>query len=212
MYQLLSATPSPFARKVRIAMHEKNIDFELLTEVPWNNDAAAQRINPLGKIPVLILDDGTRYYESSFIVEYLELTHPEKPLIPADAEGRLLHRRFEVLNDGLCDALVLALIERTREEGRPSDHWVERQRGKAQRALAEVASLVDEGSTWSTGETFGLADCALGSTLGYMDLRFPDIDWRKSHPVFEPLFERMSARDSFQKTVPSAQTITDVVA
>jgi len=212
VYELLSASPSPFARKVRIALHEKSIPFTLRTEVPWDNDAAAQRINPLGKIPVLLLPDGTRYYESAFIIEFLELTHPEPALIPADTEGRLAHRRLEVLADGLCDALVLALIEKMRPTERRSDIWITRQRGKAERALAEMNSLVDTDAPFATGAAFGLGDIAIGSALGYIDLRFPELAWPSIAPGLTGLFDRLSARESFIETVPSAQTLNDVVA
>ena len=67
--KLLSATPSPYARKIRITLAEKGIPFELLTEVPWNNGTATPQYNPLEKVPVLILDDGTTFYESRFILE-----------------------------------------------------------------------------------------------------------------------------------------------
>jgi glutathione S-transferase len=104
--KLLSATPSPFARKVRIALHEKKIPFELICEVPWTADANAPRYNPLGKIPVLIPDDGEPVYESSFILEYLDVMHPEIPMLPPDPRQRLQARRLEVLADGACDAIV----------------------------------------------------------------------------------------------------------
>jgi glutathione S-transferase len=72
MLRLISATPSPYARKVRIALAEKNIPFELITEVPWNHGAITKHHNPLAKLPVLILEDGSSVYDSRFILEYLE--------------------------------------------------------------------------------------------------------------------------------------------
>ena len=76
MYQVISATPSPYARKVRIALLEKGIPFELLTEVPWDSTTSTPKYNPLEKLPVLVCADGTSVYESRFILEYLELKHP----------------------------------------------------------------------------------------------------------------------------------------
>ena len=78
--RLLSATPSPYARKVRSALPERQVSFELVTEVPRNAGASAPQYNPLGKIPVLILDDGECYFESRFILEYLELRYPRPPI------------------------------------------------------------------------------------------------------------------------------------
>jgi glutathione S-transferase len=80
MFKLISATPSPHARKVRIALAEKGLPFELKTEVPWDSTTSTPKYNPLEKLPVLILEDGSSVYESSFILQYLELKYPETPL------------------------------------------------------------------------------------------------------------------------------------
>ena len=75
MFKLISASPSPYARKVRIALAEKGISFELQTEVPWNNSTTTPKYNPLEKLPVLIIEDGSGVYESSYILEFLELKY-----------------------------------------------------------------------------------------------------------------------------------------
>ena len=209
--QLLSATPSPFARKVRIALAEKGIDFELVTEVPWNADASAPRYNPLGTVPVLIDGDGV-YYDSTFIVQYLELAYPQPPLLPRDVAGVLAHRRLEVLGDGVCDAVVLTVIEGSRPPELRSAPWVARQRAKIDRTLAEMARLVDAPTAFACGEVFGLGDIALGCALGYLDCRLAELDWRTPNPSLAALFERLSARPSFQATVPAPQTLRDRVA
>jgi glutathione S-transferase len=209
--KLLSATPSPYARKVRIALHEKGIPFELLTEVPWNTDASAPRYNPLGKIPVLILDDGETVYESTLILDYLELVHPQPPLLPEDPAGIIAAKRLEVLADGACDAVVLTFIERQREPAKQSVEWMERQVRKVQAAVDEVARRVRPDSAFATGQAFGLGDIAVGSMLGYLDLRFPEIDWRR-HRHLVALFERLSQRESFRLTVPAPQVLRDRVA
>ncbi|MGT2480001.1 glutathione S-transferase N-terminal domain-containing protein [Methylobacterium oryzae CBMB20] len=118
-YRLISATPSPYARKVRIALAEKGLPFELVTEVPWDSSTTVPRHNPLEKLPVLLLPDGGSVYESSYILQWLELKHPEPPLLPPDPDGILAARRFEVLCDGICDAVVLTFFERQRDESRP---------------------------------------------------------------------------------------------
>jgi glutathione S-transferase len=211
MMKLLSATPSPYARKVRIALHEKNIPFELITEVPWNHGASAPTYNPLGKIPVLILEDGSTVYDSRFILEYLELKFPQTALLPQDADGIIAAKRLEVLGDGICDAIVLTFIENLRPEAHRSAEWISRQRTKIESGLAEIAKLVRPDTPYANGARFGLGDIAVGSTLGYMDLRFPDLAWRKHHHL-ETLFDRLSQRPSFQQTIPEAQKITDKVA
>jgi glutathione S-transferase len=83
MYRLTSATPNPYARKVRIALAEKAIPFELITEVPWDSTTVTARCNPLEKLPILLLEDDSSIYESSLILEYLELKHPSPPLVSA---------------------------------------------------------------------------------------------------------------------------------
>src|SRR5689334_10461384 len=101
--KLISATPSPYARKVRTALAEKDIPFELLTEVPWNDDTSVPQYNPIEKLPVLLTDDGDSVYESSYILEWLERKFPKPPLLPADDDGILEAKRLQVLADGICD-------------------------------------------------------------------------------------------------------------
>ena len=117
MLKLISATPSPYARKVRIALAEKGIPFELVTEVPWNSTTATPQYNPLEKLPVLVLPDGTGVYKSRYILEWIEAKHPTPPMVPDDVDERLFARKVEVVADGVCDALVLLFWERHRPRG-----------------------------------------------------------------------------------------------
>jgi glutathione S-transferase len=207
MLRLLSATPSPYARKARIALAEKGVPFELVTEVPWNADASAPRHNPLGKIPVLILEDGSSVYESRLILEWLEIKHPRPPLFPADPDELLAAKRLEALADGVCDAFVLLFWERRRPEAHQSRPWMERQSRKIEGGLAEVARLVPPGGTYCVGDRFGLADIAVGSMLGYLLVRFPELDWAPAHPHLAELHARLSERPSFAATVPTPQRL-----
>lgn len=128
-WELISATPSPYARKVRIALQEKNLPFALKTEVPWDNTTQTPKYNPLEKLPVLIFNDGTpAVYESHFILEWLETKHPEPSLLPSieDADDRLLVKKIEVVVDGICDALVLSFFEKQRDEDKQSKPWTDR--------------------------------------------------------------------------------------
>ncbi|MBV9750302.1 MAG: glutathione S-transferase N-terminal domain-containing protein, partial [Acetobacteraceae bacterium] len=124
--RLISATPSPYARKVRIALAEKGLPFELHTEVPWNDGTSLPQHNPLEKLPVLILDDGTALYESSFILEWIERKHPEPPLLLGDDDGILGHKQLDALATGTCDALVLIFFEPMRPEAHRSRPWMDR--------------------------------------------------------------------------------------
>lgn len=206
MMKLISATPSPYARKVRIALAEKGIPFELVTEVPWNDGAQAAELNPLEKLPVLTLDDGTTLYESSYILEYLEVKYPDPPLYPADPDARLAARKLEVLSDGVCDAIVLAFFESLRPESHRSAPWRERQMRKITGGVGAIADLVPEDG-FCVGEEFGLADIAVGTVLGYLDIRCKEVEWREPYPHLAALNTRLSARPSFQNTVPTPQTL-----
>lgn len=209
MYKLISASPSPYARKVRIALAEKGIPFTLVTEVPWNDDTSTPQYNPLEKIPILLTDDGTSYYESRFILDYLELKHPEPPLLPRDADAILAAKRFEVLADGVCDALVLLFFERVREV--KSEAWWARQQRKVDGGLREIARLVGT-SEFAVGGRFGLGDIAVGVLLRYLMLRWRDNPWRGLYPDLAAYSDRLEERPSFRDTVPSPQTITSKVA
>lgn len=210
MLQLISATPSPYARKVRIALAEKDIPFELVTEVPWNSTTRTPRYNPLEKLPVLIFEDGSSAYESRYILEVIEAKWPEPPLVPADTWERLAARKVEVIADGICDACVLLFWERHRAPELQSQEWIARQRRKVDgglRALADIA----EGRQWMVGDRFGLADIAAGTVVRYLDVRFPEHPWRSQYPSLVALSERLEARPSFAATVPVPQVISDKV-
>ena len=210
MYRLISASPSPYARKVRIALAEKEIPFELVTEVPWDRTTSTPRYNPLEKLPVLVREDGESFYESSFILHYLELRHPTPLLLPDDIDGMLAARRFEVLCDGICDAAVLMFCERRREEACRSAEWLARQQRKVDGGLREIARLVGE-REWAVGDRFGLADIAVGTVVRFLDVRFPEIPWRTLYPGLAALSGRLEARPSFLGSVPVPQVISDPV-
>ncbi|MBK1660165.1 glutathione S-transferase C-terminal domain-containing protein [Paracraurococcus ruber] len=210
MLQLISATPSPYARKVRIALAEKGIPFELITEVPWNSTTQTPRHNPLEKLPVLILEDGSSVYESRYILEVIEAMWPDPPLLPAGTWERLAARKVEVIADGVCDACVLLFWERHRAPEHQSQEWIARQRRKVDgglRALAEIAGTRD----WVVGDRFGLADLCTGTLLRYLDVRFPEHPWRSQYPNLVALSARLEQRPSFAGSVPVPQVISDKV-
>lgn len=209
MFKLISATPSPYARKVRIALAEKGLPFELVTEVPWNRTTSTPRYNPLEKLPVLILPDGSGVYESSYILMYLELKHPQIALLPPDMDDSLTARKLEVLCDGVCDAVVLTLFEKTRVGG-GSPEWLARQRRKIDGGVAEMARMVGS-REFAVGGRFSLGDIAVGTAVGYLSVRFQELPWRTQFPGLALLSDRLEARPSFKNSVPYAQTITDKV-
>ncbi|MBP0466973.1 glutathione S-transferase N-terminal domain-containing protein [Roseomonas sp. PWR1] len=207
MYELISATPSPYARKVRIALIEKGIPFTLRTEVPWHGTTATPAYNPLEKLPVLVLPDGNGIYESRFILEWLEVKHPAPRLLPDTAEEVLAAREVEVIADGICDAVVLLFFERMREA--PSAEWMARQRRKVEGGVRALAERATDG--FMVGGRFGLADIAAGTVLRYLSVRFAEYDWAAQYPALAAMSTRLEARPSFAATVPVPQTIVEKV-
>ena len=208
--KLISATPSPYARKVRIALAEKAVPFELATEVPWNDDTSLPQHNPLEKLPVLILDDGSTVWESSHILDWIERKFPAPPLLPSDDDGILAHRRMDVLASGVCDAFLLVFFERMRPQAHQSQPWIDRQLRKVHGGVAEIARVIGD-QRYALRDTFGIADISAGSVLGYFDVRFPDLGWRTTHPNLARYMDGLMQRPSFQATVPYAQVISGAV-
>ena len=210
MLKLISATPSPYARKVRIALAEKGIPFELVTEVPWNSTTATPKHNPLEKLPVLILEDGGSVYESRFILEWIEAKHPTPTMLPDDLDDRLHARKVEVVVDGVCDALVNLFWERHRAPEHQSAEWKARQMRKVDGGMAAIAAWAGT-KDFILNDTFGLADIAAGTLCKYLDVRFPDYPWRTTHPTLSAYSDRLERRPSFAGSVPVPQVISDKV-
>ena len=201
--KLVIATPSPFARKARIALLEKKLPHELVVQNPWQQAIAA---NPLGKVPVLYLDDCRFLHDASVIVEYLETLGAPPRLLPADPLERVTHKQVEAVADGICDAVVLIVTERSRPPEKQSAEWIARQAAKIPKALDELQRLLGANDGF-TPHGYGLAEIATGCALGYLDLRYPELDWRANHARLRTLADRLAARPAFQQTRPSAQPV-----
>ncbi len=203
--KLIGSLTSPYVRKVRIVLAEKKLDYQLVLEDVWASDIVEQA-NPLGKVPCLVLDGGEAVFDSRVIVEYVDVLSPVGRLIPSAGRERVEVRTWEALADGLLDAGILARLERTwagRTEVQRSDTWTQRQMSKVHTALAALSKGLGDGA-WCAGSHFTLADVATGCALGYLDFRFPDIDWRTSYPNLARLSDKLAARQSFIDTVPPA--------
>jgi glutathione S-transferase len=199
--KLLASRTSPYARKVRIAIAEKKIECELVEESPWVEGTKVPDYNPLGKVPVLILDDGTALYDSRVIVEYLDTVSPVSRLIPEPSRQRIAVKRWEALADGICDAAAAIVLETKRPAAQQNAESLDRQRQKIDRGLAEFANELGD-RQWCSGESYSLADIATGCALAYLDLRHPAIDWRGAYPSLVKLAEKLAKRASFQDTAP----------
>jgi glutathione S-transferase len=199
MLTLISSPTSPFARKVRIALAEKKIEYELVETSPWDAQSPVHAANPLGKVPVLTLDDGTQLFDSRVIAEYIDSVSPVSRLIPEPTRQRIAVRKWEALADGVSDALVLATQEGKRPAAKRDADYIARQRQKIDAGIAEMASeLADR--AWCNGEAYTLADIATGCTLGYVDLRLAEFDWRDRYPNLAKLAQKLAKRPAFVET------------
>ncbi len=200
--KLIGSLTSPYVRKVRVVMAEKKLDYQLVLEDPWGTDAVLKS-NPLGKVPCLVMEGGEAVFDSRVIVEYLDTLSPVGKLIPPSGRERVEVRTWEALADGLCDAAILARLERTwgPREGARSEAWVQRQLGHVHSAL-KAMSLGLGDTPWCCGNHFTLADVACGTALSYLDFRFPEIAWRGEYPNLARLVTKLSARPSFVDTAP----------
>ena len=201
--KLIGALTSPYVRKVRIVMAEKKHDFQLVLTDVWNSQEILQS-NPLGKVPCLVTEAGESIFDSRVIVEYLDALSPVGRLIPPSGRERAECRTWEAMADGILDASIMARMEaiwagRTPEQR--SQAWIDRQMSRVDGTLAALSTgLADK--PWCTGNAFGLADVATGCALGYLDFRFPHIDWRARHANLARLAEKLAQRPSFAETLP----------
>jgi glutathione S-transferase len=203
MLKLFSASTSPFARKVRIALAEKKIDYELVETSAWDAQSPVHAVNPLGKVPVLSLDDGTHIFDSRVIVEYIDSVSPVSRLIPEPTRQRIAVRTWEALADGVSEALLLCVLEGRRPAPRRDAGWIARQRGKIDAGVAAMSAELAEGA-WCNGEAYTLADIATGCALGYLHFRLPELDWRDRYPNLGKLAEKLAKRQAFMETAPPA--------
>jgi glutathione S-transferase len=201
--KLIGAVTSPYVRKVRIVMAEKKLDYQFVLEDVWTSDAIVTS-NPLGKVPCLIMEGGEAVFDSRVIVEYVDTLSPVGKLIPAGGRERAEVRTWEALADGLADAALLARLEATwagRKEGERSQAWIDRQMAKIDAALAAMAKGLGD-KPFCAGVHLSLADIAVGCALGYLDYRFPQVEWRRHHLALARLNDKLAQRQSFIDTAP----------
>ncbi|WP_309682019.1 glutathione S-transferase N-terminal domain-containing protein [Polaromonas sp.] len=203
--KLIGSATSPYVRKVRIVMAEKKLDYQFVQEDVWAASTTITASNPLGKVPCLVMEGGEAVFDSRVIVEYLDTLSPVGKLIPTQGRERAEVKTWEALADGLVDAAILARLEATwsgRSEAQRCDAWVQRQIGKINATLkAMSAGLGDK--AFCSGIHLSLSDVAVGCALGYLEFRFPEINWRESYPNLAKLQDKLAQRLSFMETQPS---------
>jgi glutathione S-transferase len=200
--KLIGTPTSPYTRKARVVLAEKRIDYDFVIDMPYEPATGVTAYNPLGKVPVLVLDDATTIFDSRVIVEYLDNASPVTKLLPEDTRHRIQTRRWEALADGCTDACVSIVMERRRPEAFQYGEWIARQQAKIGRAL-EMMSEDLGNRNFCCGDFFNLSDVAVGCCLGFLDLRLPEAAWRESYPNLARLAEKLAQRPSFKDTVPA---------
>jgi glutathione S-transferase len=198
--KLFGSLSSPFVRKVRIALAEKRVGYEFVMEGPSAPGSRVPQFNPLGKVPVLVRDDGSVIYDSAVIVEYADGVGAGPGLIPETFTDRIEVKRWEALGDGITDATVLVSHDyRNAPDKRQSPEWYDKQRKKIVRGLAAMARDLGE-REFCHGDRFTLADIAAGYALGYLDYILKEIEWHAAHPNLKRLADRLALRESFATT------------
>ena len=204
MMRLAYAPTSPFVRKVTALAIERGLEsrIERVANDPWNESDPLPKTNPLGKVPALVLDDGTLLAGSSIICQYLDSQAPGEGLVPKDGAARWRDLALDSLADGALEAAVQRVIETIR---RPEQYrwtaYADRQKAKITRTLDLLESDAKAGRLDGPLTLGKLTVAVLG---GYLDLRHPDLDWRQGRPALAAFNERTQQRPSLQATVPKA--------
>ena len=208
--KLIIAKPSPYARKVRVVLREKNIEFEEIIDVPWNRDTLTKNLNPLGKIPILIEDGGEPLFDSKVIVQYLDNRFPNPLFYPAAPTENISAKLVEAAADGVSDALVLIYLENARQEKLRSSDWIDRQTTKIYQGVKYLSEYLDT-KQFFVGGHFTIADVSTFSCLEYVDLRFPKFNWKIEYPNLKNYWDNHKTRQSYLETQPKTQIIETMV-
>lgn len=199
--KLIGSYTSPFVRKISVMLLEKGIVFEFVNDPPYEAGCRVAEYNPLGKVPVLVANDGGVFYDSRVIAEYLELLAFSPAFLPAERRAALSIRQIEALADGVTEAAATLFRESKRPAEKQDENWILRQREKVHHGLDALEKLAQE-RTLLNGERLTLADIATGCALGYLNFRRIVPNWCVEHPELVKLAERLFARESFARTMP----------
>lgn len=200
MMKLRWAPASPFARKVQLCIHELGLAGQVevvMTDV--HGEDAARALNPLGKIPVLELDDGSALFDSPVIAEYLDVLAGGGKLFPAAGPARWQALVLQAIGDGICDAAVARRMEGNRPDGEKSPAFMARQ-------LKAVTTALDvlEARAGDLSGPVTIGTLAVAAALGYLDFRFSHEDWRPGRPALTAWFGTFAQRPSMVATAPNA--------
>ena len=205
--KLIIATPSPYARKIRVIMREKKIKFEEIIDVPWNTNTLTHGLNPLGKIPILVREEHEPLFDSKVIAQYLDNFKPNPLFYPTNLEENTYAKLLETVADGICDSIVLIFLENSRKETLRSKTWVRKTREKKSVKELNFYQIISKKKKFFVGNFFSIADISVFTCLEYLDLRFPKFKWRDKYQNLVSYWEIHQNRQSFVETKPVAQII-----
>lgn len=194
---------SPFVRKVRVLLIETGqqdrVALQVCMPTPVNPDAQLVQGNPVGKIPALRLADGSVLHDSRVILDYFDYQHVGNPLIPRDGSARWRRLTLASMADGIMDAAVLVRYESAlRPVEKHWDQWLDEQRNKIRRTLAEL----EQEAIAELTSRFDIASISVACALGYLDFRHPDMQWRSANPQLAAWYAEVSQRPSMLETQP----------
>jgi glutathione S-transferase len=204
---LVGQYDSPFVRRVAISLHLLDIPFERDTRSVFADAAAMRRINPLGRIPSLVLDDGEVLIDSAAILDHIDLTVGAKQaLLPASGPARRQALRIVALASGAVDKAGAIVYERSL---RPADKihqpWLDRCGEQLASALTALDAL--PATPWFLGERLMQPDIMVGAMLGYLKLRVPDALPAGRYPALERFVVQCERESAFQKTRPAVDEV-----
>jgi len=196
--KLCYSPTSPYVRKVMVIAIETGLDaqIEILTKNVWAPDTDMVSINPIGKVPALVLDNGNALFDSPVICEYLD-SIGNGGFFPKEGDVRWNALRLQALADGVMDAAILRLLEGKRDEGTRSENWIARQKAAMERGLDALENDLD-----SLSGNLTIGGITVGIMLSYLDFRFAVDHWRATRPGLADWYEGFASRPSVVATEP----------
>ncbi len=210
--RLINARPSPYGRKVAIALREKGIAYDVQYDQPWGDGTCTPEYSPLEQLPILIREDGETVYELSFILDWLELRYPDPPLLPAQVDALIEARLLKMLGERLMEIIHTITFELQRPD--LSDAWIERQSRKLRGALGEIDRRTRSRRP-AVADPIHLGDIAVGSSLLVTEFLVANqfvpalevLNWQKSHPGLVEYAAALDRRPSFIETRPAMMEV-----
>lgn len=198
--ELIASLTSPFARKIRVVLEEKQLKYKLHESIPWEADTDVGDYNPLGKVPALV-DEGKTWIDSAVIAEYLETKVSKRKLIPDERLAAVEVKHVEAMADGICEAAIAIFLERKRPSELQSSTWIERQQGKIQKGFNYLNQQV-AGKDYVCHNNFSLGDIAIICLMEWYSFRLSEHQWQTEYPELSRYCEGLSQRPSLQATQP----------